>query len=372
MSAARSIASLHSATKLSADRSLEVRAPKRYDVRRGSVVDDAGARDLLCLAFGVSTRTPYPRRCNASSGNLHSTEVRALLPGIVARFCAESGDRGELERWSESDVVPPPDTLVIAATMVVERQTSKYGGRGMRYALLDLGHALGSLLLATRARGRFASFVDRPEALVRSTFQLGGPGPAEQPGFVVSVTDAQGPRALGTEWLLPEEFCERGAEWMIQRRSARAFERVAAPHAAYEALLATMRSALAFAGVDLAWTSIVHDVEGVGEGAPDEIDERRIETGFVCGCQVIAENAAFVLVLGARLDVLESSTESVAAYRKAHVAVGAVSQLLLVVAESLGLRGNPLGAFLDDEASALLPSGNVALLAIAFGKPAPT
>ena len=398
------LAGLHRATVITLDHGLAAR-PKapRVEVRRGKPLAQGGARpeleqlacEVLALAFGVSSREPYPRRCHASSGNLHTTEARVLLPGgPVARFAAESG---ALECWSERAARGPlpGETLVVSLAVVLERQTAKYGLRGVRYALLDLGHALGALLLAARALGLSWALLDWDDDATRASFALGGARPVELPGLVIALgrdattlasvpaehavahedalltaADARPqrfyastrgergavlPRDFGGAWPLPHDWTSRGPAWIRQRRSARSFDRRACPPAAQAAILTALRAGIRGAGVSLAFGVIGHEGD----------EDLRVETGFLCACQVVAEEAAFVVLIGAPR--AELFAEGSPTYRAASIAVGALSQLLCVTAETVGLRANPLGAYLDDEAAEHLEPDHVVLLAIAFG-----
>jgi len=122
---------------------------------------------LLWASSGVSGDAPHLRTAPSAGGRhpattmLVANRVTGLTPGIY-RY---SPDQHGLELVSRGDY---GDTLVDACSgqnmlgsapavfawnVEPERTTSRYGDRGKRYILLDLGHACQNLHLAATALG---------------------------------------------------------------------------------------------------------------------------------------------------------------------------------------------------------------------------
>ncbi|MGH9549909.1 MAG: SagB/ThcOx family dehydrogenase, partial [Terriglobales bacterium] len=113
------------------------------------------------------TDDKWALRCNASSGNLHPTETHLLVhelnglaPGayhyLVSEHSLEKRSAGTqaVALWQlaggNAGNCPP---LVLVFTSILWREVWKYRERGFRYCQHDLGHALGSLLLASASLG---------------------------------------------------------------------------------------------------------------------------------------------------------------------------------------------------------------------------
>lgn len=148
-----------------------------------------------------STDHRWALRVNASSGNLHPTETHVLIAGVDG---IEPGayhyrvDRHELEQrctstepmrqvWQlsggELEELPP---LIICFNSIIWRECWKYLERGFRYCQHDMGHVLGSLMVASADLGLSldirALFCD---ALISAT--LGLDGSDECPYLVIGV-----------------------------------------------------------------------------------------------------------------------------------------------------------------------------------------
>ena len=111
-------------------------------------------------------------RCNPSSGNLHPTESY-LIAGPIEGLHDRPGlyhyapDKHALERRRELDMpawesmrAQEPHTVFIALTSIYWREAWKYGERAYRYCELDIGHALGTLSLASATLGWRANLLD--------------------------------------------------------------------------------------------------------------------------------------------------------------------------------------------------------------------
>ncbi len=98
-------------------------------------------------------------RVNPSAGNLHPEEVYVILPqeGIFHYGVKEhslylrAGFPRELSEGLRS--LLPDGGFFVAATAIYWRSVWKYGIRGFRYSLLDVGHLLGSLRASARLLG---------------------------------------------------------------------------------------------------------------------------------------------------------------------------------------------------------------------------
>jgi SagB-type dehydrogenase family enzyme len=107
-----------------------------------------------------STGYRYALRVNPSSGNLHPTEFHFRARGvkewpdglyhyIPSMHMAEQRALGDIEMKSGGSSAP----LVFGLTSITWREAWKYGDRGYRYCLHDIGHAWQALVLAARAIG---------------------------------------------------------------------------------------------------------------------------------------------------------------------------------------------------------------------------
>ena len=148
----------------------------------------------------------------------------------------------------------------------------------------------------------------------------------------------------------------------------------ACARAAFDSVLSVLQDALAYdaAAVGLTTTVVVQAVAGerpgvFSLGARDLREARdalsRDDVGFMWACQAPARDAAFLVVLGG--DVGDERRP----YRDRHIAAGALAQLVCVAAEREGLGARPMGAFFDDDLTALLPPGVSPLHTVAIGLP---
>ncbi len=429
----KSLLALHEETKLGPDEGAavsrerfhaKVSSPTAGRVGVGNLNEAASAAfalDVLGLALGVSGRVPYPVRCNASSGNLHTVEARVAFAhegGVAIGHYDPTSHTLALRGAARCDA--PVSALRVALSLVLERQSAKYGARGYRYGLLDLGHALGAHVLAAHARGAHVALEDWSEEATGRAFGVSPFASApERTGLVLRVArgplaDAPRPRcaatdspsavgrdarmhawhdrtssghsrlreAFGAGWLPAADWRDVGPTLIRQRRSARAFTPAVLARGELDAILRPLARALGREGADVAMRAAVaaHDVHGVAPGfyalAPDgslsalHVGDVRDDTCFMHACQQMAGDAAFVVMLGAPLAELVALRGG-RAYRDAHVVAGAIGQLLCVTAESAALRGNPMGAFFDDELAPLFPAGHAPLHTLAFGVPRP-
>jgi len=120
----------------------------------------------LQFSMGISAMksdgyNSWALRCDASSGNLHPTEVYVVLPpmkGISQKttICHYGVENHTLEILLESDTSwkgLPKESFFTLISSVIYREVWKYGERAFRYACLDSGHALRSLEISAKNLG---------------------------------------------------------------------------------------------------------------------------------------------------------------------------------------------------------------------------
>jgi SagB-type dehydrogenase family enzyme len=136
-------------------------------------------------------------RCAPSSGNLQSVEAYviagssdwSLRPGVY-----------HYDVWSHAlharayiDSAPRCGPLLIGLSLIPERQLVKYGRRGFRYSLLDLGHMIAAIGSAAAALGWTARVVPVTDETISALLGLcrdddfRGAGCRERPGAIVEV-----------------------------------------------------------------------------------------------------------------------------------------------------------------------------------------
>ena len=149
---------------------LEALRRRRSRRRYGRSLGLAEVAALLYYTVGVTGRAWWggPKRVYPSAGALQPVEaylsasrVEGLEPGIYhynperhALVLVRSGDySGELASacLDQEHVAEAPAAIVL--TVVVARTASKYGFRGLRYALMDVGFAGENLYIAAEALG---------------------------------------------------------------------------------------------------------------------------------------------------------------------------------------------------------------------------
>ncbi|MEE2959283.1 MAG: nitroreductase family protein [Myxococcota bacterium] len=106
----------------------------------------------LDLSLGVTATAgppndPYPLRSHPSSGNLHPVEAYLIIPGGHPQPAGVYHFQGialQLTKRTQS-IELPPGPILLGLSLLPKRQAWRYGDRGYRYSLLDLGHAIGAL-----------------------------------------------------------------------------------------------------------------------------------------------------------------------------------------------------------------------------------
>jgi SagB-type dehydrogenase family enzyme len=263
---------------------------------------------LLELSFGLSAWKQYENdrwalRCNPSSGNLHPTEVYAVVAGVAnlpSGIYHYASREHALEQRCAAAL--PFQGLLIGLSSVHWREEWKYGERAFRYCQHDVGHALGALRYAAGVSGWTVELLEewgdddiaallgldrdgdfagaepevpdllcriRPQdltapdaadidGLVRAARAAGWQGRAnvlspkhrhQWPAIEAVASAARKPRTAPSAWrpsseepLLPTRCELAAAELIKQRRSAQAFDGAThiAPKAFYRLLDATL------------------------------------------------------------------------------------------------------------------------------------
>lgn len=111
-------------------------------------------------AWKESGGSSWAVRCNASSGNLHSTEAYLVLPPVLDK---QSGiyhyapKNHELESLAAFDTnfwqTLERESFIVGLSSVVWREVWKYGERAFRYTQLDAGHAWQSFVVSAKLLG---------------------------------------------------------------------------------------------------------------------------------------------------------------------------------------------------------------------------
>ena len=103
------------------------------------------------LSFALSAWKQYGSarwslRCNPSSGNLHPTEVYAVLMQDLATLAAGvyhyCSDDHALEQRCQLPATPGTPGFLLGVSNIAWREAWKYGERAFRYCQLDTGHAI--------------------------------------------------------------------------------------------------------------------------------------------------------------------------------------------------------------------------------------
>lgn len=160
-------------------------------------------------------------RCNASSGNLHPTELYLILPPItgISTLCCVAHYaplHHTLEILAEWEAPFPAAAFYAALTSITWREAWKYGERAFRYTQLDAGHALQAVHVSTRMQGWQmmpvegidAAKVDRLLGLDQPSRFIAGEHEFSDLLLQITLPSPQAPDAALTSLLtsLPERF----------------------------------------------------------------------------------------------------------------------------------------------------------------------
>eukprot|EP01083_Nonionella_stella_P238668 836175_1 len=181
----------------------------------------------------------FSKRVNASSGGLHPVECYFILPSKIILNKEEDNEwlfchypvrehalecLGILHPNEEEKEESLMNTFYVLVSAVDFRETWKYGERGLRYSMLDVGHGLGALSIITNLMGwtwQIASNVSFSE--LQSKFSL---SPADHPRILLKITcsscdDEYSIDLLSNTWALKKKeyvtdsYEELGASWPI-------------------------------------------------------------------------------------------------------------------------------------------------------------
>ncbi len=128
---------------------------------------------LAISAWKKANGNHWSLRVNPSSGDLHPTEAYLLTGPIEdlhegAALYHYSAYQHALERrlvltreaWDVVSSDLPKDAFLLALTSIYWRESWKYGERAFRYCHHDVGHAIGTIALASAALGWTTKLID--------------------------------------------------------------------------------------------------------------------------------------------------------------------------------------------------------------------
>ncbi|WP_415396813.1 SagB/ThcOx family dehydrogenase [Sulfurimonas sp. CS5] len=114
-------------------------------------------------AYKESGGSSWAVRCNASSGNLHPTEVYVILPPLLKEQNKKSctfhytPKEHALETLASFDTSfwdkLPEHSFLVGLSSISWREVWKYGERAFRYTQLDAGHAWQSFVVSAKMLG---------------------------------------------------------------------------------------------------------------------------------------------------------------------------------------------------------------------------
>ena len=121
-------------------------------------------------AWKESGGSKWAVRCNASSGNLHPSEMYLVLPPLLQDVSEKSSvlhyapkeHRLEVLAEFESSLWEklPANSFLVGLSSISWREVWKYGERAFRYVNLDAGHAWQSLVVSAKMLGWDITRVD--------------------------------------------------------------------------------------------------------------------------------------------------------------------------------------------------------------------
>jgi SagB-type dehydrogenase family enzyme len=168
---------------------------RRRSIRQyhGGALELEQIGQLLWAAQGV-TSSLFPYRAAPSAGALYPLELYVATGAGAFHYRPRSH---ELAKLGDSDLRPAlrhaaldqsyveGAPCVVIVTGVNERTTRKYGERGLRYVLMEAGHAAQNLLLQAAALGLGAvpvgAFEDQPVSRLLNL------GKGEHPLYLIPV-----------------------------------------------------------------------------------------------------------------------------------------------------------------------------------------
>ncbi len=306
---------------------------------RRSVLDRDALGSVAALTLGITAErrrgaSRWYARANPSSGNLHPTELYVLHAGDVLHYDALH------HRFVRIARLAAPVAPRFVLTQIAERQCWKYGDRGVRYAELDLGHAVAGLALAASSRG----WSLRPafDPALRTVLGLDGRSVGETLGAVFTI-DA--PERVAPDGPIDAADPIAAAaltafDWPGARATARAIEAAVDPAsgalrgASVHARRGPREVRTAEPGADLDATSVRGSREGE-PGAPSASIDSRADFESTVRARRSAAAFADRAIDRATFEALLSATR---ADRSPAVFAGAAIDLVVFVHRVEGLR----------------------------------
>lgn len=387
--------------------------PKFY--RRFPLALDDPTHALIHLASTTTFEKlykegPYQLRVNPSAGALYPTELYVQLRGI----------KGMIDGIYHVEVLTHSLTLIyeliddglesylfpermvkgciFLVSCVYYRSSWKYKERSLRYCFLDSGHHLGAIEAAAYIQDQTPQFIFDFDKLTLN----------EELGFenkelitaaaIVGEFKPKSVRRLrsklpfvsGTDYFEPNPFVEAGyrdsvltqspnqslsypqfffnkekfSEAILQRRSARRFQKQAISAADFLVLLEVLEQAIStesFEEVEI--YAVVNRVTGMEPGLYERTRLLKAgnfseKAGYLCLNQAIGRDSAVTLFF-------------VSAYRSYQTAMqfaGLLGQRLYLASQYLGIGCSGIGAYYDDETREFLATDHDVLYAAAIGR----
>jgi len=288
--------------------------------------------------------------------------------------------------------------VVALYSAVYYRSSWKYKDRAFRYCLLDGGHALGALEMASlwREHGYFILY-DFDKAALNERFGFGRGEFLLSCGVVGVRKDVRAsglgmelPLVDGTGRFGPNELIEQAYRETLALRSCRVDFRFPRFHfdrqRLYEAIV-ERRSIREFAPAPIKKEQLDFVLRTMQERIPSDCDEEvrlwyvvnrveGLEPGLYRDSQLIragdlSQRAGYLCLeqaLGSESAVTFFLTSSGANYQPLYQKAGHMGHRCYIAASYLGLGCSGIGAYYDDEVREFLGSDDMVLYALAIGK----
>ncbi|KPF61026.1 hypothetical protein D621_01305 [beta proteobacterium AAP51] len=392
--------------------------PPPLKARAEGLLTRQGLSTLLWHTAGISLeRGGIVFRTAPSSGALFAAEfylaVRAA-PGIAPGLWHYQPQHQALALLRAGEpgpaLLPAGAPAALLATALWRRSGHKYGDRGYRYVLADLGHALentrqvaaalrGSATLLPQfdeaALAALLGIDEQQEGVLAQVLLFGAPVQLQALGPAAQVPVQAGPAALGVTEAIHRATSLRGATaWTASTVPAAPSTAVATAQAAPDPLplIAARRShrrfssqplgavplqqvlvAMTTAPAQLSTAVRVHVLTLTVEGHTpaawrwDARSRRLLYTHALAartaraqaraaalGQDVVGDAAAVLVLTLDRAAFAADPAGAARGYRHAFIEAGLLGERLYLQAQALGLGACAVGAFYDDEAAALL------------------
>jgi SagB-type dehydrogenase family enzyme len=366
------------------------------------LTDSATLSALLYYAVGLTSHDPDPRgwplhRAVASARCLYPTECYLLLPGGsgiaegVYRYDAAHHHLQHTARFEPGRITRLLDGLGARAAVLVtsrpERTAHLYGDYAPRLCVQEAGMVLGAVHLTAVAMGLGTEIHQAPDTLsalcdgwLDAEIEHPMAALALGPGSTRAATSAEGSAEASTQWVPPDI----AAHIRARHSGPRIFDPLpeSAPHALFDELalalaasplpdvsayLCAHRVAGVVSGVyraaagDVRWTPVVErdvvaDLERIGQ------TDGRVSLNF-------RSSAAVVYLAVPRARAIEAYGDD--AFRRVHLAAGAVAHRITVAAACHGLAARVHNGYDADAAHRLLglsDPGETVVFQVAIGR----